>query len=220
MDKTEVIVDTCFFNKLSNEGKNIELLKKVLTDLDYKPVVHPYIAKNELDMYSYFETLVKEGFVRVADYDEFILDEDDEELYEQYFYELHNDLRERLKLNGAKKHLKEISIPPKQTIFTYRQANNSLGDIHMILMAFFMQLPVILSEDADIVELRSLTKSKMSSSSYELEIFNVMDLILKIAQKEDTIFTKQELQKAVLEVRERKHLPEMKQAWNEYHKNE
>lgn len=220
MDKTEVIVDTCFFNKLSNEGKNIELLKKVLTDLDYRPVVHPYIAQNELDMYPYFDSLVKEGFVRIVNYDEFIFDEDDEELYKQYFFELHNDLRERLELSGGKKHLKKMSISPKQTIFTYRQANNSLGDIHMILMAFFMQLPVVLSEDADIVELRFLTKRKMSSDSYKLEIFNVMDLLLKIAQKTDTTFTKPELQKAVLEVRERKRLSEIKQAWNEHHKNE
>ena len=45
MSKKEAIVDTCFFNKLSNDGKKIEAFKKVLVDLDYKPVVHPYIAE-------------------------------------------------------------------------------------------------------------------------------------------------------------------------------
>lgn len=28
MSKKEAIVDTCFFNKLSNDGKNSEVLKK------------------------------------------------------------------------------------------------------------------------------------------------------------------------------------------------
>lgn len=36
MSKKEAIVDTCFFNKLSNDGKNIEAFKKVLVDLGEK----------------------------------------------------------------------------------------------------------------------------------------------------------------------------------------
>lgn len=66
MHKKEVLVDTAFLGKLSCDGKNIETFKKVLSDLKFKPVVHPYIAANELDMYSYFDSLVAEGFVRVA----------------------------------------------------------------------------------------------------------------------------------------------------------
>ena len=80
MSKKEAIVDTCFFNKLSNDGKNSEVLKKVLTDLDYKPVVHPYIAEKELDMFPHFNKLVEEGFIRKAEYSEFIEDEYDKEL--------------------------------------------------------------------------------------------------------------------------------------------
>ena len=81
MSKKEVLVDTCFFNKLSNNGKNIETFKKVLVDLDYKPVVHPYIAEKELDVFPYFTKLLEEGFIRKAEYSEFIEDEDDAELY-------------------------------------------------------------------------------------------------------------------------------------------
>lgn len=93
----------------------------------------------------------------------------------------------------------------------------SLGDVHMILMAFFMRLPIILSEDGDIEFLRSVAKRKISSDSYNLDIYNVMDLIMMIAQKEDTKFSKKELEKVVLEVKERAKLSEVKQAWNETH---
>ena len=61
MSKKEAIVDTCFFNKLSNNGKNIEAFKKVLVDLEYKPVVHPYIAEKELDVFPQFNKLIEEG---------------------------------------------------------------------------------------------------------------------------------------------------------------
>lgn len=219
MSKKEAIVDTCFFNKLSNNGKNIEAFKKVLVDLEYKPVVHPYIAEKELDVFPQFNKLIEEGFIRKAEYSEFIEDEDDAELYEQYFPELYEEMREYLEIKGAKKRIEKLAIPKGQTIYTYRRAGMSLGDVHMILMASFMRLPIILSEDGDIEFLRSVAKRKISSNSYNLDIYNVVDLIMMIAQKEDTTFSKKELEKVVLEVKERARLSEVKQAWNETHSN-
>lgn len=219
MSKKEAIVDTCFFNKLSNNGKNIEAFKKVLVDLEYKPVVHPYIAEKELDVFPHFNKLIEEGFIRKAEYSEFIEDEDDAELYEQYFPELYEEMREYLEIKGAKKRIEKLAIPKGQTIYTYRRAGMSLGDVHMILMASFMRLPIILSEDGDIEFLRSVAKRKISSNSYNLDIYNVVDLIMMIAQKEDTTFSKKELEKVVLEVKERARLSEVKQAWNETHSN-
>lgn len=219
MSKKEAIVDTCFFNKLSNNGKNIEAFKKVLVDLEYKPVVHPYIAEKELDVFPQFNKLIEEGFIRKAEYSEFIEDEDDAELYEQYFPELYEEMREYLEIKGSKKRIEKLAIPKGQTIYTYHRAGMSLGDVHMILMAFFMRLPIILSEDGDIEFLRSVAKRKISSNSYNLDIYNVVDLIMMIAQKEDTTFSKKELEKVVLEVKERARLSEVKQAWNETHSN-
>ena len=219
MSKKEAIVDTCFFNKLSNNGKNIEAFKKVLVDLEYKPVVHPYIAEKELDVFPQFNKLIEEGFIRKAEYSEFIEDEDDAELYEQYFPELYEEMREYLEIKGSKKRIEKLAIPKGQTIYTYRRAGMSLGDVHMILMAFFMRLPIILSEDGDIEFLRSVAKRKISSNSYNLDIYNVVDLIMMIAQKEDTTFSKKELEKVVLEAKERARLSEVKQAWNETHSN-
>ena len=219
MSKKEAIVDTCFFNKLSNDGKNIEAFKKVLVDLDFKPVVHPYIAEKELDVFPHFNKLVEEGFIRKAEYNEFIEDEDDDELYEQYFPELYEEMREYLEIKGSKKQIEKLAIPKGQTIYTYRKASMSLGDVHMILMAFFMRLPIILSEDGDIEFLRSVAKRKISSDSYNLDIYNVMDLIKMIAQKEDTTFSKKELKNVVLNVKERSKLAEVNEIWDKSHSN-
>ena len=219
MSKKEGIVDTCFFNKLSNDGKNIEAFKKVLVDLDFKPVVHPYIVEKELDVFPHFNKLVEEGFIRKAEYSEFIEDEDDVELYEQYFPELYEEMREYLEIKGSKKQIEKLAIPKGQTIYTYRKASMSLGDVHMILMAFFMRLPIILSEDGDIEFLRSVAKRKISSDSYNLDIYNVMDLIKMIAQKEDTTFSKKELKNVVLNVKERTKLAEVNEIWDKSHSN-
>ncbi len=128
-------------------------------------------------------------------------------------------MREYLESKGSKKQIDKLAIPKGYTIYTYRRDGMSLGDVHMILMALFMRLPIILSEDGDIEFLRSVAKRKISGDSYNLYIYNVMDLIMMIAQKEDTIFSKKELEKVVLEVKERAKLSEVKQAWNKTHSN-
>ena len=204
---------------MSDNGKNIETFKKVLVDLEYKPVVHLYIAEKELDVFLYFTKLLEEGFIRKAEYSEFIEDEDDAELYEQYFSQLYEEMRKYLEIKGSNKQIEKLAIPKGQTIYTYRRAAMSLGDVYMILMAFFMRLPIILSEDGDIEFLRSVAKRKISSDSYNLDIYNVIALITMIAQKEDTTFTKKELEKVMLGVKESARLSEVKQAWRESHSN-
>ena len=171
MHKKEVLVDTAFLEKLSCNGKKLDIFRKVLSDLEYKPVVHPYIATNELDMYSFFDVLVGEGFVRVANYNEFLADEEDKDLYASYFIDIHNKLREHLEAAGGKKQLEELVLPAGQDVFSYRKAAMSLGDVHMILMAFFTRMPIILTEDSDIDILRSITKRIMGSERYTLNIY-------------------------------------------------
>lgn len=219
MNKKEVIVDTGFLEKLSCEGKNLETFKRVLSDLGYKPVVHPYIAANELDMHFYFDKLVAEGVVRVVDYNEFLYDEEDKILYESYFVNIHNTLREYLEVKGGKKQLEKLVLPPGQTVFTYRKASMSLGDVHMILMAFFAEMPIILTEDSDIDMLRSITRRKMGSERYTLNIYSVLDLLIMIAEKEETSFEKNDLVNVVKSIGERVHQSDVKQAWNRTHQS-
>lgn len=63
----------------------------------------------------------------------------------------------------------------------------SLGDVHMILMAFFMNVPIILTEDTDIEILKKITKLKINSDKYNLEIYSAMDLLIEIAKKNKTM---------------------------------
>lgn len=219
MIRKEVLVDTVFLEKLSCDGKNLETFKKVLSELEFKPVVHPYVAANELDMHSYFDRLVAEGFVRIAQYSDFLCDDDDRSLYESYFIDIHNTLREYLEAAGEKKQLEKLVLPSGQNVFTYRKAAMSLGDVHMILMAFFTKMPVILTEDSDIDILRSIAKRKMQSETYALNIYNAVDVLKMIAEKEETIFKKNDLVDIVKSIGERRYQSDIKQAWNRTHQN-
>lgn len=219
MNEKEVLVDTVFLEKLSCNGKRPDTFKKVLAELQYKPVIHPYIAANELDMHAYFQKLVSERFVRVADYNEFLSDEEDRRLYESYFIEIHSSLREYLDTVGGKKRLEKLILPAGQTVFTYRKAAMSLGDVHMILMAFFTRMPIILTEDSDIDSLRSITRRKMGSDTYALDIYSAVDLLVMIAEKEKPGFEKRDLVDIVKSIGERAHQSDVKQAWNRSHQN-
>ncbi|MBE5940686.1 MAG: hypothetical protein E7266_09865 [Lachnospiraceae bacterium] len=217
MIKKDVLVDTVFLNKLSEHGKDINTFKKILDELSFCPVVHPYIAENELDMFPYFHNLVKEGYIKIIDYSEFLSDEEDKEYYADNFIEIHDEIRRYLEANGGKKQLEKLCLPKRQTIFTYRKAGMSLGDVHMILMAFFLQIPIILTEDSDIELLRSITKRKMAREGYQLEILNSVDVMISIAIKKESSFSKKELEKLVKRIGDREHLSKVKTAWNSVH---
>lgn len=219
MSKKEILVDTVSLGKLTCNGKELETFKKVLSDLEYSPVVHPYIAANELDMHPYFNKLVAEGFVRVATYEEFLCDDEDKSLYDSYFVDIHNALREYLDAAGGKKQLEKLVLPKGKNVRDYRKASMSLGDVHMILMAFFTRMPIILTEDSDIDILRSITKRKMGSETYTLEIHKSAELLVMIAEKEDTVFTKDELVNIAKAIGERAYQSEIKQTWNRTHLN-
>lgn len=110
-----------------------------------------------------------------------------------------------------------LELPKGATIYTYRRAGMSLGDVHIILMAFFMHLPIILSEDSDIDFLRSAIARKISRDDYNVEIYDVMDLVMMIAQNKETSISKKEIEKIVLNVNERRRLSEVKKKWTKNH---
>ena len=163
MGKTEVIVDTCFLQKLSSEGKAIDNIKKVLTELEYIPVVHPYIYEHELSLHSNFVRLVEEGYIRVIQYSEFQKDATDKQTYEAYYDVLYEEM-------NSPKQVEELCLHKGQTIYNTHKQGSSMGDVHMILMASYLQMPILLTEDSDIEMLRDIAKRRMQLGQYSLQI--------------------------------------------------
>ena len=92
-----------------------------------------------------------------------------------------------------------------------------MGDVHMVLMASYLQMPILLTEDSDIDMLCDIAKRRMQLGQYSLQIFNGVQLIEKIAQKEDSSITVKELEAILKIMRERKAVSNIKTIWRESH---
>lgn len=217
MRKTEVIVDTCFLQKLSSEGKAIDNIKRVLTELEYVPVAHPYIYEYELSLHSYFVRLVEEKYIRVIQYNEFLKDAIDRQTYEAYFAVLYEDMRQTLEAMNSPKQVEKLCLHKGHTIYDTHKQGSSMGDVHMILMAAYLQMPILLTEDSDIEMLRDITKRRMRLGQYSLQIFNGVQLIEEIAKKQDSSISVKEIESILKAMRERDAVSGIKAVWRENH---
>lgn len=217
MKKSRVIVDTCFLQKLSSGGKNTENIRIVLDELSYIPIVHPYIAKQELALNSSLDKLVKEGYIEVIGYEEFIRDDFDKQLYEGYFAALYEDLRAYLDAKGGPKQMRPLSFRKDWTIYDEHMQGSSMADVHMILMASFLKLPILITEDSDIELLRTMARKRLRLGGYSMQIYSAMDLVREIAQRKDTSLTKKDLERILNEMGERGKRAEITKLWNESH---
>ena len=93
-----------------------------------------------------------------------------------------------------------------------------MGDVHMILMASFMRLPVFLSEDSDIGLLRDIAKRRLSLSSYQLHIYDTLDLLKQIAGNVDVNIPHKEFERIVKQVGERENWAQINAIWHGIHK--
>ena len=92
MEKTKVIVDTCFLQKLAPEEKHVGNVSKIIGCLDFQPVAHPYVVEHEIKLKSYLMKLVNTGFIQKIEYDDFIKDDASRFLYESYFHDIYDAL--------------------------------------------------------------------------------------------------------------------------------
>lgn len=217
MGKQEVIVDTCFLSKMSSDGASPDNIKKVLDALDYTPVVHRYVADQEMNVLGYLEKLIKEGYIRVVDKNEFIKDESDEIMYTKSFAILYKEMQEYLEAKGGLKQIPDLVIPDGETVFTHRQAGSSMGDVHMILMAAFMKLSIILTEDSDIDLLRAIAARRFKYFGFSFQIYNALELIEFIAQKKEVDIGHKELEQLVRQIGARKSWADINKMWHEVH---
>lgn len=216
MDKMEALVDTVFLQNLSSKGKRLDDFKRIIEELNYRPVIHPYIANHELDMFDGLQILEKEGFVRIAKYGEFLQCKIDEQLYEEYFQPAHDELREKLEQSSKGKSIEPLILPKGASVLKYHKAGMSLGDVHLILMASFVGIPIILTDDSDIELLKGIAK-KYSYSQHEIEIMGSIEVLEKIASKEHPKLTKKELVDIAKNAGKAKQKSRIKQAWNRAH---
>lgn len=141
----EVIIDTDFLNKIT-QAPNIkdgeDLFKRTMIELNAKPVVHYYVAERELMVNNPIaKELLDSGYLKVYQKEDIVKDEEEEKLYEDNFRKWYNYLNV------------DSWLEKNVDVFTLKRAQHSLGEIHSVLMAYFLNLDIIMSDDSDAADL-------------------------------------------------------------------
>lgn len=217
MEKQRAIVDTCFLQKIAANGSCPENIRIIIDNSDYTPVAHKYVVEQEMALHGYIKKYIDDGYISTIEYNEFIGDTLSKQLYEAQFVNIYNEIRGFLQSRGGKKQMPELKIPKGSDIYTHHMQGSSMGDVHMILMASFMRLPIFLSEDSDIALLRDIAKRRLSLSSYQLHIYDTFDLLKQIAGRPNTGISHKEFETIIKQAGERQNWAKLNAAWHVSH---
>lgn len=188
MAKKLVAIDTDFFLKLTEDGKNGELFIMIMQNLHIKPVMHQYVYEEEL----YCNPLAKEMFeigeLQVFAYEDY-LEEADRADYEAAF-------------QAAYKYFNGDQF--RENVYTFKCKKRSLGEIRTILMAVYLGINAFMSDDGGA---KAYVKSHIHSSRHPLVVYNIYDTCCLLAGQEDQNIKWQELKGMAKRVlRGRQHL--------------
>lgn len=138
MNETLAVLDADFLNKI-NEIKKAspdELFQKLMAELNCTPVVHPFVMDNELFACGLAQRMQANGLLKRIDYSEF-LPKEKQKKYDQQFRDLYRALT-------SVEHGRAIEAD--EDIFA-RHAGKSYGEVHSVLMAGQMGIPMFYSND-------------------------------------------------------------------------
>lgn len=215
--KKKVLVDADFFLNIAKLEKNGNTMKKILDTMGSIPVIHPYTAAHELAMDVTFQKLMQEGSIQKLTYSEILPSENERQLYAMYFEIFHAELRKYLEHEKPYKAIEELKIPDGFDVFNFHKAGMSLGDVHLILTAYFMEISLLLSNDGDTEFLEERAYRIFGTDEFRLKIKTVMDVFIDLAKTDQKEFTKDDLVNFVKGTGNAKKKSLVKQAWNETH---
>ena len=165
--ENRVVVDSDFCNMLA-PGKNIEkekvFIRSIFNSLKKTPVVHIFVFEQELLTNKAVKELVKEGFVEVIDYNSFLPAEIFKTQYAETFADFYSFM------NG------EV-IDGTFDAITKHHAKKNMGEIHSLILAQYMNIPIFMSNDNGA---KSLAKSKINTQSFFVTVKNVCEVFCDI----------------------------------------
>lgn len=146
-EENRVVLDTDFINIITNYRKEDpkDFFRRIFRTLGVRPVVHPYVAEHELKNNKIAQELIAAGDIAVIPYNQFLPPTGVKRtFYVRNFHDLHRIIRENYVPRRDKPEM--LPLQPDEDIFS-RQSGRSFGEIHSILMAAELGIPVLFSND-------------------------------------------------------------------------
>lgn len=183
MNNNKAIIDNDFLDKVVNAPKNSDgkdLFKRTMRELNVTPVINFYVAQHEVMENSKCKELINEGYIQVIQPRDFL----DMENTESYCETIKSWYRQ---YNGER-------VPVEADMLKFHSGGKSLGEMHSLLMAAYMNLPFFLSDDGDAKE---IAEDKIESSKTTIKVLNLIDVYIEIGQKKTKNISLEEVRNVI-----------------------
>lgn len=167
-----VLVDSDFFTMIApckNIDKEKEFVKSVFDSLNKKPCIHPFVAKEELFNNEVIKQLIDEGYITVIDYNSVLKESWMEQQYVDNFVTYYDYM------NSEK--IPSLSPEIKFSDIKRHHANKNMGEIHTLIFAHYLEIPLFMSNDK---EAKKLAETKINSQHFSIDVKNVCDVFCMI----------------------------------------
>lgn len=163
-DKKYVVIDTDFFRKVTNDMKTEELFLRMMNELNVIPVMHEFVYSEELHKDFFVKKLKDTGNLIIFSFHDY-LDSDNKDDFEEKFTEAYK------KFN--------FQAFAGEDIYKYRKCKESLGEIHSSLMAWYMNMDMMMSDDG---EAKQYVTVMLNSRKKKIQVLNVYDTLKYIGE--------------------------------------
>lgn len=128
--------------------------------------MHKYVLEEELFCNPTVKELVEKGYIEIIDYNDFLNPRNKSDYEDKFnnFYKTFNS--------------QEFS----GNIYTYRHAGENLGEIRSSLMAWYLGIEILMSDDK---AAKYYVTERLSSRRRKIYVYNVYDILITIGQKND-----------------------------------
>lgn len=156
-------IDSDFFQKTIDFDRDGALFSRIMCDLGYRPIMHEYVAKEEL--WGKYIPLVEQLGIEVITYDDFLgTDPRAREQYEMIFKDLYKIFIGR-------------DFPDSEDVYDYKRKGESLGEIRTALMAVSKNIDMFLSDDG---AAKTNIMAHFHLSHHRIEVYDIYDVLLTI----------------------------------------
>lgn len=171
-ERIKAAIDADFFRKITDYERGTALFLRVMNELNIQPVMHEFVAGNELEGNPYLQELLEANEIIVIHYSDY-LKAADRESYEDYFREAYERINRFPFARGG-------------NIYTYAENQESLGEIRSFYMAKKLGYTYFMSDDADA---RTLARN-FSSSKYKVIVQTLYDVFTECRAKGTSLMWK------------------------------
>lgn len=160
----KVVIDTDYFRFITNDLSDSTLFLNIMSELEYEPVMHEFVYKEELHEHSFVKKLVDEGCIEIINYDSLTYRENDKKDYQSLFYMSYNEM------NG-------MAFDSKRQIKNYHKKEENLGEIHSAILARIKGYTLMLSNDGGA---KTFIHTKLNTARNHIRVVNIVETFTEL----------------------------------------